>query len=62
KRYILMDPYNFTNLVSTSKCLEINQIQEPYIIQLDKIIYTINGEVLTIKDLVEEQKQNYNSI
>ncbi|KAF0511006.1 transient receptor potential cation channel subfamily a member 1-like [Gigaspora margarita] len=55
KRYSLLDPYHLKNPISASSLFENikdKQIQEPYIIKSDKLIYTIDGEVL-IEKLVD---------
>ncbi|RIB28365.1 hypothetical protein C2G38_1514024 [Gigaspora rosea] len=54
KQYDLMDPYRLTNPIDASDLfekIEEKQIQEPYIIRSDKIIYFIDGK-LSIKELV----------
>ncbi|CAG8652774.1 17908_t:CDS:2, partial [Racocetra persica] len=53
KQYNLMDPYSLKTPTNASKLFERIQIQiqEPYIILSDKIIYTIDGRI-SIKELV----------
>ncbi|KAF0507607.1 transient receptor potential cation channel subfamily a member 1-like [Gigaspora margarita] len=43
-RFNLNDPYGLKNPINASKLFENKQIQEPYIIKSDKIIYTFDGE------------------
>ncbi|CAG8497070.1 21610_t:CDS:2 [Dentiscutata erythropus] len=60
-QYNLMDPYYLTNPIDASKLFEKNedkQIQEPYIIRSDKIIYTINTK-LSIKELVPDNSDDW---
>ncbi|CAG8639621.1 25318_t:CDS:2 [Dentiscutata erythropus] len=60
-QYNLMDPYNLTNSIDASKLfenIEVNPIQEPYIIRSDKIIYAID-EKLSIKELVPDDWIEY---
>ncbi|CAG8814171.1 6685_t:CDS:2, partial [Dentiscutata erythropus] len=60
-QYNLMDPYSLQNPIDASELfekLEKNQIQEPYIIRSDKIIYTIDGK-LSIKELVPDNSDDW---
>ncbi|CAG8577347.1 6375_t:CDS:2, partial [Scutellospora calospora] len=58
KKYNIMDPYNLTNPIDASKLFENNQVQEPYLIRSDKIIYIIDGK-LSIKDLVQDNSYDW---
>ncbi|KAF0524645.1 hypothetical protein F8M41_015097 [Gigaspora margarita] len=56
--FCLMDPYNLKNAISANKLFESKQIQEPYIIKTDKIIYINDGKVL-IEKLVPDDWIEY---
>ncbi|KAF0452879.1 hypothetical protein F8M41_001860 [Gigaspora margarita] len=56
--FSLMDPYNLKNPINANKLFENKQIQEQYIIQSDKIIYTKDGEVF-IEKLVNDYWVEY---
>ncbi|CAG8452319.1 1779_t:CDS:2 [Scutellospora calospora] len=58
KEYYIMDPYNLINPIDVIKLFENNQIQEPYQIKSDKIIYTIDGK-LSIKELVPDNSEDW---
>ncbi|CAG8712579.1 9614_t:CDS:2, partial [Scutellospora calospora] len=58
KQYNIMDPYNLINPIDMSRFFENNQIREPYVIQSDKIIYTIDGK-LSIKELVPDNSDDW---
>ncbi|CAG8683206.1 1257_t:CDS:2, partial [Scutellospora calospora] len=58
KQYNIMDPYNLTNSIGMSEFFEENEIQEPFIIKSDKIIYIIDGKV-SIKDLVHDNSDDW---
>ncbi|KAF0524636.1 transient receptor potential cation channel subfamily a member 1-like [Gigaspora margarita] len=71
-QYKLMDPYNLKDPIDANeliKNINYNQIQEPYIIRSDIIIY-ITNEKLSIKELIPDNwvkylrktLQDYNSI
>ncbi|KAF0511024.1 nucleopolyhedrovirus p10 family protein [Gigaspora margarita] len=57
-QYNLVDPYKFKNPIDASKLFESKQIQEPYIIRSDKIIYTIDGKMF-IEELVPDNWVDY---
>ncbi|KAF0524634.1 hypothetical protein F8M41_015088 [Gigaspora margarita] len=52
KKY-LMDPYILKNQINASKLFKNEQIQEQYIIQSDKIIYTNDGEILFVLQILK---------
>ncbi|KAF0519589.1 transient receptor potential cation channel subfamily V member 4-like [Gigaspora margarita] len=63
EQYYLMDPYIPINPIDASDLFEkieenFNQIQEPYLILSDKIIYFINGK-LSIKELVPDNSDDW---
>ncbi|CAG8434906.1 7160_t:CDS:2 [Scutellospora calospora] len=58
KQYNIMDPYHLTNAIDASEFFENDQIQEPYVIQSDKIIYMTDGN-LSIKDLVPNNSDDW---
>ncbi|CAG8506128.1 2650_t:CDS:2 [Scutellospora calospora] len=58
KYYNIVDPYNLTNPKDMSDFFENNQIQEPYVIQSDKIVYMTDGN-LSIKDLVPDNSDDW---
>ncbi|RIB06366.1 hypothetical protein C2G38_2253262 [Gigaspora rosea] len=63
KQYNLMDPYSLTNPIDANDLFEkieenFNQIQEPYIIRSDKIIYFIDGK-MSIKKLVPDNSDDW---
>ncbi|KAF0536238.1 hypothetical protein F8M41_009205 [Gigaspora margarita] len=59
-QYNLSDPYNleYRNATDAYDLFEKKQIQEPYIIQSDKIIYTAEGNV-KIEELLPDDWVNY---
>ncbi|KAF0524633.1 transient receptor potential cation channel subfamily a member 1-like [Gigaspora margarita] len=62
EKYNLIDPYNYNpiNIDDARKLFENKQIQEPYIIQSDKIIYTIDGKLkVKIEKLVPDNWVEY---
>ncbi|RIB06368.1 hypothetical protein C2G38_2148081 [Gigaspora rosea] len=61
KQYSIMDPYSLTFPIDAEELfenIEENKIQEPYIIQSDKIIYFIDGK-LSIKELVPDNSNDW---
>ncbi|RIB28361.1 hypothetical protein C2G38_1513929 [Gigaspora rosea] len=61
REYYLMDPYDLKNPIDAREFFEIieeEQIQEPYLIRSDKIIYIIDGK-LSIKELVPDNSDDW---
>ncbi|CAG8692103.1 6941_t:CDS:2 [Dentiscutata erythropus] len=61
EQYNLMDPYYLKNPIDASKLfkrIQIQRLHEPYMINSDKIIYTIDGKVL-IENLVPDNWVEY---
>ncbi|RIB11420.1 hypothetical protein C2G38_2203476 [Gigaspora rosea] len=56
--HYLMDPYYLRNPINANVLFEEKQVQEPYIIRSDKIIYTKDG-TLSIKKLVRDDSNDW---